>query len=224
MNYPGVWAYPGINAQYYPGQGEVFAAKPNIYVESIHAEKKFSLSFPIDKELHFLVTTPLLDDQKSWKGKVKGDLFEMDYVFYDYLFYDIRLPKEKMQFERGLCLNREHTVAWMLKDLKAMKYPPIALQDFEEHWSVKIPKEYPFYCIYPQYNSQLDQALPIKINLDHSHFVRSLYVLVPHKGPPDPDQPQIVPLPLLDSEEIRPNVLIKHENMFKEWGVAFLGK
>ena len=36
MYYPGAWSnqgfYPGINANYYHGQGGVFAAKPNVYI------------------------------------------------------------------------------------------------------------------------------------------------------------------------------------------------
>lgn len=228
MYYPGAWNnqgyYPGINANYYHGQGGVFAAKPNVYIESIHQEKKFTFSFTSKEELSFLATTPVLDEKNTWKGKILSkDRFEVEDIHYDYLFYDIRLPKEKMQFERGLCATREEAINWMLGDLREMKYPAIALQDFEEHWKVKIP-DYPFYCIYPQYNQQLDPILPVSISLDQTEFTRSLYVLVPHRKEPDVDEPQVIPFPLLDSAEIRPKALIKRENMFKEWGVAFLGE
>jgi hypothetical protein len=228
LHYPGAWSNkkknPGINAKYYPGEGEVHALKPNIYIESIHQEKKFNFSFTSQEPLSFLATTPPLDEKNTWKGKiVKNDRFEVDDIHYDYLFYDIRLPKEKMQFERGLCATREDAIKWMLKDLTAMKYPAIALQDFEEHWNVKIP-DFPYYCIYPQYNKQLDAVLPVSISLEQSNLTRSLYVLIPHKKEPDAEELQEIPLPLLDSEEFRPIVFIKYENMFKEWGVAFLGE
>jgi hypothetical protein len=223
LHYPGAWNYPGMNAQYYPGQGQVFAAKPNVYVESIYSDKKFNFGFSAEKELSFLATTPALDEKNNWQGRVHQDRYEVDGIFYDYLFYDIRLPKEKMQFERGVCATREETVNWMLNDLKAMAYPAIALQDFEGHWRVKIP-DYPYYCIYPQYNEQLDAALPVSISLENTRFVRSLYILVPHKKEPDVDEPQQIPFPILDSAQIRPKVIIKHENMFKEWGVAFMGE
>lgn len=225
LHYPGAWSYPGMNSHYYPGQGEVYAAKPNVYVESIYEEKKFSLTFDLPKEeLSFLATTPILDEQNTWRGKIIGkDKFEVDDIYYDYLFYDIRLPKEKMQFTHGHCATREDTISWMLKDLKEMSYPAIALQDFEEHWKVKIP-DYPYFCIYPQYNQQLDSALPVTVNLAHTNFIRALFILVPHKEAPDANSPQTVPLPLKDSTQIRPPSLIKHENMLKEWGVAFLGE
>jgi hypothetical protein len=204
LPYPGAWSYPGINSNYYPGQGEVFAAKPNVYIESIHTEKKFEMKFNADKELSFLATTPVLDEKtNSWKGKIASkNKFEVEGIFYDYLFYDIRLPKEKMQMEFGLCATRDGAIEWMLKDLKAMSYPLIALQDFEEHWKVKIP-DYPFYCIYPQYNHELDNALPVSFQLDQVSFIRSLYVMVPHKTEPDVDEPQNIPLPMKDPETHR---------------------
>ncbi len=224
LHYPGAWNYPGMNAQYYPGQGEVFAAKPNVYVESIHKDKKFTFSFNQKEDLSFLATTPALDERNTWQGKILDqDKFEVEDVNYDYLFYDIRLPKEKMQFERGLCATREETIKWMLKDLKEMKYPAVAIQDFEEHWKVKIP-DYPFYCIYPQYTEQLDAALPISISLEQTRFIRVLFILIPHKEAPDVDVPQSIPFPVLDPQEIRPVSVIKHENNFREWGVAFLGE
>ena len=227
LHFPGAWTNqkrsPGIDAKYYPGKGEVHALKPNIYVQSIHAEKKFTFSFSSKEALSFLATTPALDEKNSWSGKiVKNDRFEVEDIHYDYLFYDIRLPKDKMQFERGLCATRDEAIKWMLSDLTEMKYPAIALQDFEEHWKVKIP-DFPFYCIYPQYNQQLDPILPVVISLEQSQLTRSLYVLIPHKKEPDVDEPQEIPFPILDSSEIRPRSLLKYENMFKEWGVAFLG-
>ena len=222
VNYPGAWSYPGIEAKYYPGEGEIFAAKPNVYIESIHDEKKFKFEFSAEYKINFLATTPVLEND-VWKGKVvERDKFEVDDVFYDYLFYDVRLPKDMMQFERGVCTTRESAIEWMLKDLKEMKYSALALQDFEEHWRAKIP-DYPFYCIYPQYNRELDEALKVNIELEQSVFIRSLYVLIPHKKTPDIEEAQEVPLPSQDPSEFRPEVKIQRENMFREWGVAFFG-
>ncbi len=224
MYYPGAWNYPYINSSYYSGQGQVFAAKPNVYIESIHAEKKFQMKFTSEEKLSFLATTPVLEKNNIWKGKIiSKDKFEVDDVYYDYLFYDIRLPKEKMQFEHGVCATREGAIEWMLKDLKELKYSAIALQDFEEHWRVKIP-DYPYYCIYPQYNEQLDAALPVSFEMEQASFTRSLYVLIPHKTEPDMDETYATPLPMKDPETFRPSTLITRENMFKEWGVAFLGE
>ena len=224
LHFPGAWTFPYVDSKYYAGEGSIFAAKPNVYVETIHAEKKFDFRFVSEEKLSFLVTTPPLDRGRGWKGKITGgDKFEIDGVFYEYLFYDIRLPKEKMQFHHGQCATREAAIEWMLNDLKAMNYSVLAIQDFEEHWRVKIP-EYPFYCIYPQYNRQLDDVLPVGINLEQATFIRSLYVLVPLKKEPDVEDPSEIPFPSLDPARFRPSVKIKKEFMFREWGVAFLGQ
>jgi hypothetical protein len=87
---------------------------------------------------------------------------------------------------------------------------------------VKIP-DYPFYCLYPQYNRELDPVLPVEIDVDQNTFIRSLYVLVPHKKEPDIEEPQEIPLPTNDPAEARPGAKITREVMFREWGVAFLG-
>lgn len=223
VSYPGAWNYPFIDAGYYPGAGQVFAAKPNVYVDSIHADKDFEFAFTGDK-LSFLATTPPLIENRVWKGKIADkDKFDVEGIYYDYLFYDVRLPKEKMQFERGQCTSREAAIDWMISDLKAMNYSLVAIQDFEEHWRVKIP-DYPYYCIYPQYNNELDPALPVTLKVDQATFTRALYVLVPFKKEPSienalPD----VPFPRKDPAEFRPSTKITREVMFREWGVAFLG-
>lgn len=224
VSYPGAWSYPGIQSNYYPGQGQVFAAKPNVYVDSTHESKAFEFKFSSHEKLSFLATTPPLIKNTLWKAKiVEKDKFEVEGIYYDYLFYDIRLSKEKMQFERGLCSTREGAIAWMLSDLKEMKYSALSVQDFEEHWRVKIP-DYPFYCLYPQYNNELDRALPITINLEQTSFIRVLYVLVPFQKGPDIENPQQgVSFPYKDPAEMRPLTKIRRENMFREWGVAFLG-
>ncbi len=224
LGYPGPWLFPGINQRYYPGQGEVFAAKPNVYVSSVQDPRPFTFQFLSSGDLSFLATTPILPKSLKWSGTiVGGDKFQVGGILYDYLFYDIRLPKEKMQFEAGICSSREEVIQWMLSDLREMKYPVISLQDFEEHWRVKIPK-YSFYCVYPQYNGQLDPALAVEIDVEQNTFFRSLYVLVPHAKEPDVDSgPPAVPYPFKDPSALRPRARIQREVEFREWGVAFLG-
>jgi hypothetical protein len=223
LNYPGPWSYPGIQQHHYPGSGQVFAAKPNVYVDSVHKNKNFNFKFVSNEKISFLATTPLLPKSLEWSGKILGeDTFEVEGINYDYLFYDVRLPKEKMQFEKGICTTRSDAINWMLKDLKLMNYSAISMQDFEEHWRVKIP-DYPNYCIYPQYNAQLDPALPVEIDVDQTRFMRVLYILVPHKEILDSSKETDIAFPTQDPSEIRPETKIKHEVEFREWGVAFLG-
>jgi len=222
--YPGVWKNHQIDASYYPGSGEIFAAKPNVYIQSIHEEKRMKFHFLGDGPKSFLATTPMLTERLSWEGKIlETDKFEIEGVIYDYLFYDIRLSKSAMQFSHGVCTTRAESIEWMIKDLGAMNFPAISLSDFEDHWRVKIP-DYPYFCIYPQYNEQLDPVLPVQLDIEQASFTRALYVLVAYRDAPDSSQMPLIPFPSLDPESIRPSTLITRENMFKEWGVAFLGE
>src|SRR5690606_9079217 len=108
-----------IDSRYYPGEGEIFAAKPNVYVNSVHDHYKFNFKFISARKVHFLATTPLLDKELKWSGKiVEKDKFELEEIYYDYLFYDLRLPRSSMQFTNGLCTNREGAIEWMMKDLR----------------------------------------------------------------------------------------------------------
>lgn len=224
LEYPGVWKNNKIDASFYPGTGEVFAGKPNVYIQSIHHEKKMKFHFPGEASKNFLATTPMLSERNSWEGKIiDGDKFEIEGTLYDYLFYDVRLPKEGMQFTHGVCVNRSESIDFMLKDLRAMNYPPISLSDFEEHWRVKIP-DYPVICIYPQYNKELDEVLPVELEIEQATFTRVLYVLVPHRESPEFNSDSSISLPQSNPESIRPSLKITRENMFKEWGVAFLGE
>lgn len=221
---PGVWKNHKIDASFYPGEGEIFAGKPNIYIQSIHDEKKMKFRFFGQAPKHFLATTPMLSERNSWEGKiVERDKFEIDGTYYDYLFYDIRLPRSFMQFQAGVCISRKEVIEWMLNDLKAMDFPPISLSDFEEHWRVKIP-DYPFFCIYPQYNEQLDVAVPVALDLEQSSLTRVLYVLIPSQGSPELEGDSQLSPPTQNPEFNRPATKIQRENMFKEWGVAFLGE
>lgn len=223
LKFPGAWEKDKVAAKYYPGEGEIFAAKPNVYVNTVHENFKFNFKFISSRKIHFLATTPLLDKELKWSGKiVEKDKFELEEVYYDYLFYDLRLPRSSMQFTNGLCTTREGAIEWMMKDLVEMKYPAISLQDFEEHWRVKIP-DYPFFCIYPQYNRELDAIIPIEIDKEQTSLIRSLYVLVPHRIAPGTEEMQEIPFPTENPSQYRPGSKIQRETMFREWGVAFLG-
>lgn len=219
FNYPGAWQGRGINQDYYPGQGSVFAAKPNVYIEN-KSGKLTTFRWNFLKKQEFLVTTPKLEGHKSWSGLVTQDSFRVENVGYDYLFYDLRLPLESTQFEKGYCVNQQDLIAMMISELQELKYPAKSVDDFYEHWPHKIP-QYPHYCVYPQFNDELDKAIPVAIFPAKAKLVRTLFVVVPYqKMPRDPAQAKPL-LPTKDHRENRP--LVRGEEFtFYEWGVAFL--
>jgi len=217
MTYPGHWQHPGMNDRHYPGNDMVYAAKPNIYVES-NKKIDFKLNFTAKKP-SFLATTPMLADDNSWRGKINKNKFKVDGIQYDYLFYDARMDIAKMQFSAGICSKRDQAIQWMLSDLEKLGHSKASLADFKEHWQVKIPNE-KYYCIYPQYNQQLDAAFPIMITPEVKNY-RSLYILVPHKTELVVKKGQYPPLPNESPYKFRPKVEAT-DTALREWGVAFL--
>ena len=220
FNYPGAWQNNGIHAQHYPGNNEAVALKPNIYVEHKgYFTQDFKISFDLKEKMEFLATTPKLTNF-SWEGEVKGEKFTVNKVAYDYLFYDARFDHTKLQFEHGACVDKDGLVSLMLKNLKEMTFTQLALKDFEEHWNIKIPS-YPFYCVYPQYNKELDVVSPLKFSPEEAHIVRVLFMVVPHEKSPKTLAGQFPQLPNRSIAAIIP-LPKEAKTTFYEWGVGFL--
>jgi hypothetical protein len=223
FNYPGSWYNHGMNPQHYPGNNHTYAAKPNIYVKNeILKLTKFSWKFKEKEKAEFLATTPALTNY-GWEGLVSGESFLVKNVGYSYLFYDARMDHKKMQFDHGICLEKENLIPEMLTDLQKKSYPEEALKDFQEHWAQKIPN-YPYYCVYPQYNQQLDSAMPIEVTPSDAVLTRVLYIVVPHTNAPKLSADKFPSLPTKSPASLMPALpAIKEKKIhFLEWGVAFL--
>jgi hypothetical protein len=218
MNFPGAWQGHGMNHQHYPGNGPVMMAKPNIYVEA-KEEIEFELEFT-DPKQEFLATTPYLEEGNKWKVKVKDEKFNVDGVDYGYLFYDARGALKHFQFADGVCSSREAMIEMMEKDLKALGHSKRSLKDFSVHWRVKIPN-YPYYCLYPQYNQEMDKAVPINVSVE-AEVSRVLYIVVPYQTLELKNTDVFPPLPVNDFTAKRPKVKQQTKLYLKEWGVAFL--
>jgi hypothetical protein len=220
FSYPGMWQYPGVQAHHYPGGGGVFAAKPNVYVKNSGVKlASFRMTFDTSKGATFLATTPWLKEE-SWEGLVTTDAFRVENVRYDYLFYDARLPHTAMQFRAGWCVDRERLVEGMVQELRELRFSALALQDFKEHWNEKIPQE-PVYCVYPQFNAQLDAALPVEIT-PQAPFLRVVFILVPHRQQERLPASVFPELPRHSHLPLRPVISEAGPLEYMEWGVAFM--
>ena len=222
MYYPGAWNHQqhGMNGQHYPGNGQVFMGKPNIYASTLAKDIKGKITFNFNQSHdNFLATTPALSKDYSWSTRVTKELkFSVAGVNYDYLFYDVRQDSNLMQFEHGLCASKEDILLWMLSDMREMVFPEAALIDFEEHWRVKMP-DYPNYCVYPQYSQQMEKVLPIAITPASIKLMRNNYVLLPYKGEINANSDRQIPLPRKSPSLLNHSINQPH---FYEWGVGFL--
>lgn len=221
FNYPGSWQcrgpHCGINSQHYPGQGGAMMLKPNLYAQNFDEPTKFDIEFGKKELSNMLITTPALKNG-TWSGNIIKDQFEVSNVEYEYLFYDYRFDHNKLQYDDGICSSREIIIKIMLDDLKYQNYPKESLKDFDEHWNQKMPK-IDYYCLYPQYNKQLDETYPIATG--GLKLVRSLYLVVPYEKAPRMRKGQFPSLPTKWTRADRPEV-VKSGPVLKEWGVSFL--
>jgi len=223
FNYPGPWTpgAQGIQPHHYPGGGGGFAAKPNIYIQNAQIDNVIEVSFAQEQISEMLVTTPSLDKDNKWQTKpTKDNKFLVDNIEYDYLFYDLRFDHKKLQYSHGFCSDRKTIIDYMLTDLNTLKYSDISVKDFDEHWNQKIPK-IKNYCLYPQYNVQLDEAYPIKLKPQVA-ITRVLYLVIPHEDSPKVRDGQFPPLPVGRPQMIRPRLPSSDQMVLKEWGVSFL--
>jgi hypothetical protein len=217
MHFPGAWQGQGMNHQQYPGSGPVMMGKPNIYIDT-KEEVNFDITFSNPNQ-EFIATAPYLDDSNSWKVKAKKDYFFVDGVAYGYLFYDARASLEDFQFEQGVCSTRDSILEIMQQDLIALEHSQRSLEDFSKYWKIKMPN-YPYYCLYPQYNNQMQKAAPLKVSLE-ADFSRVLYILIPLKSLALKNKEIYPPLPQKDFTPSRPSPMDAKIKL-KEWGVAFL--
>ena len=68
-----------------------------------------------------------------------------------------------MQYQAGWCSEHGSTVKSMADELKVLGFSTQAIKDFNDHWNEKLPKV-DTWCVYPQYNRQLDKILPVKLS------------------------------------------------------------
>lgn len=176
--YPGPWAGWGINGGYYPGGeggGTVGLAKPNLYISGPPGTKvNVKLNLPSDTT--WLVSVPPHRDGWSFTLE-KGGLIKGTSASYRYAYYDLRVKEEKLQDLAGKCFEKsEEVLAWMKKYLKNSSFHTNEINDFEEHWSQKIPPSKK-YCVFPQENEQLDSVAPLQIEPAPSAIKRIVFVV-----------------------------------------------
>lgn len=213
FHYPGAWSGGGINPHAYPGNGAAFAAKPNVYLEGREGQE-FRLDLAFGEHASHLVSSPELNQAWEVEFHSKRKLKHQQ-SFYEYLFYDFRFDEELAQYERGFCTDAENLIPEMLALLTQSQFTRDELDDFQEHWGLKIPFSN-HYCVYPQFNEELEKIVPLKAFVKEGQrwvptpTTRVLFVIHLH------DQvPESKPRPArVDQPENSPLV--------REWGVAFI--
>ena len=230
FRYPGPWMKHGIDDSAYRGRGEMMALKPNIYVIS---SEKVSVNIKIDTQVEMIAISPVPNENNSWVGELENDQFRFENAnskipaaSYDYLFYDFRSSTDHLNFEYYFCGSKGSIIAEMIDLLYVQKYPMKAVKDFQAHWEVKIPNDYPEYCMFLQPKDSFSKIAKIEISTNKPNsFYRLNFLLIPIV---DKKSPLISIKNKMNTIHAYKKILAtetiedKSQIRFFEWGVEFL--
>lgn len=216
------YGYPGVMPQYYPGGGQIFAAKPNLYVEGDAGTKiTVKVNF-IEEGANWLASVPVHGTQ-GWSGTlIEKNKIRTDNGTYKYLYSDYRLYGRNFQDNEGFCAERSNLIPKLAIELKNSGFSGREIADFLDYWSVKIPQGDRF-CVFPQDERQLNAVAPLDISPKPVSVRRVLFLVQPEGGllkngekftsaPTRSWNPQPLRAVAADSKSIR----------IREWGVGFL--
>ena len=179
--YPGAWNMNGggINGGMYPGQGNVFMAKPNLYFYS-KKETKLSVKIEPEKDTSWLLAIPP-HEKKGWEFTTQGPAkLKTKDVAYDYLFYDLRGSDASFQDQQGYCVNPEELIPKLVNDLTNAGFRKSAIEDFVDHWNYKIASS-ERYCVYPQTHHEMNPHFKITASKQPKEITRLWFIVVPEE-------------------------------------------
>jgi hypothetical protein len=218
---------PGIYGGAYPGGGQAMMMKPNIYLSGKPGTQvKVKLNFPSSS--YWLIAVPF-HGKNGWDVKLaQEDRVQSEGAEYRFLYYDYRSDLGPMQNQAGFCTNREQLIPRLLTILKEAKFQEAAIQDFQSHWSVKIPPS-KRYCVFPQDQSQIEKLAPLEVIPRPKTVTRLLFVVVMDAGKKlaekfSQDPPQAWKFAPQEASSQPANSVLTDDFQVREWGVAFLAE
>lgn len=213
---PGLWqpTPPSMIGHHYPGDGNMAAAKPNVYVSG-PATTKFNINVNF-KSSTLWIAAPTLNGEKShWRGEILANgKLALEGVHYPYLYYDYRSHLELFQMEEGMCGSKNQIISHMSETLGEMGFRAQEIADFKEHWPHKLPTAAK-YCVFPQEAEALQKAVEFEIS-PKAHLVQvNFIVYLDHEQAPAPK-----PLRPWRAKSSSKNDPATFE--VREWGVSFV--
>lgn len=213
---PGLWqSYPPMMmGPHYPGNGNLAAAKPNVYVSGV-AGTKFSIKANFKQSTLWIAAPSLKGEKSTWSGEIlSSGALTVDGVHYPYLYYDYRSFLNLFQQDQGFCGGKKQSISFMLSVLEEMGFKQQEIDDFKEHWPHKLPPAAK-YCVYPQENQQLQNAVAFDIT-PKAHLVQvNFVVFLDHEQAPAPKP----------AGPWKPTMSSKNDSAtfeVREWGVSFI--
>jgi len=214
--YPAAWYGPGFNSNTYPGNGPIYAAKPNIYIQAPD-KTKIELKLNFNSQANLLVAVPIYGKQ-GWAIESQDGKVQVGQVSYDYLYYDYRLQENDLQSESGFCGDREEMIQRMIEILDKRNYQHNEIEDFLENAYAKLPRQSQL-CVFPQTDKELNSQLSFEFNHKKFSLERLLFIIAPQDMEliPKLKRFSIVPEKNFDIPKSK-----KTDFVIREWGLGFL--
>lgn len=144
--------------------------KPNIYIyptETVQLE--VSLNFPQGGE----VINSLPEYGNGWNVSVDPDgMIEYTYRF---LFYESIQP-DAWQYSDGWVMNQADLETFFRENLLHAGFQGQEIEDFVDYW-IPLLRDYPFYTIYPQTTSVIEQLVELNFSAEPDAVLRLFYVI-----------------------------------------------
>ncbi len=176
FNYPGSWNQNGLNGHHYTGNGQFAAGKPNIYFSGKDGTS-INLKIKFDKSSNLLAALPI-HGSEGWNFELtKNSSITTDGANYSYLFYDYRVGMNSLQSEKGFCVKPNELMPRLESILYQLQFEQKEVADFNQYWSVKIPKSEE-YCVYPQIEKEMAKSAKYQITPTPSKVTRINFVIL----------------------------------------------
>jgi hypothetical protein len=161
--------------------------KPNIYLYP-EEECRLSVSLGFPQGGDVVISDPPYPH--AWQDITVTPDGRIDNT-YDYLFYEASVPY-LWQREKGWVISREDLSGFFSENLNAYGFSGREVDDFLEYW-IPLLKSSPYYAIYPQHTSHIDDVITLNISKTPDSILRLFYVIeeVPEaKTLPEPVIPE----------------------------------
>ena len=144
--------------------------KPNIY---IYPQSKDIISVKLEFPLGGTVieSEPVYNGEWIVEVEPSGKINNQ----YGYLYYESQTP-DAYQYKSGWIIDRDSLLIFFRKNLYETGFNEREINDFLEYWIPKLT-DYSYYCIYPQYSSDINKVIKLKIKKEPDSLLRLFYVI-----------------------------------------------
>ncbi|MGE4233176.1 MAG: hypothetical protein AB7F43_07595 [Bacteriovoracia bacterium] len=174
---PCVWGSWGCQGSYYPGGGDVFLGKPNIYLRG-KLGQNFDIKLSYRNKNNILAAVPV-HGPGGWKGSIlsSGQLV-VNKTVYPYLFYDFRSSTEHLASSGGFCEDRTDVLGKMGAILYEQGFSRRAIGDFQSYWNPRMPR-WKRHCVHVFETQGIDLAVSLDITPKPDLVKRVWFIVVP---------------------------------------------